>query len=190
MLLMVTTYNSGVYTIDGDNIVVTQSLVNQLPRLSLVGITTLALLYLTFYYPHLTNFPIPLSGWELQFPVLVFIPFVLVTVPLHNVFDARLILTPDYLLQVRGLASWRERSVRLEYSRIQEIEIEQTLLQRVLGVGDIKVTPIVVGMDESVLHIHGIPKPHMLKDLLRSRIHPHQQAAGTQSHNRGEFITE
>jgi uncharacterized membrane protein YdbT with pleckstrin-like domain len=82
--------------------------------------------------------------------------------------NTKLVLTPDYLLLITGVISWKQRSVRLEYNRISEIEIVQTIPQRILGIGDVVVMPAGTGPDAAI-SMPGVSHPRALKDILMFR---------------------
>lgn len=85
--------------------------------------------------------------------------------------NERLVLTPQYLIHVLGRLTWREKSVRLEYHHIQEIETEQTILQRVLGIGDVTLKPI----GGVPMRMVGLSKPREVKNVIRERVQHAEQ---------------
>ncbi len=151
---------------DGDNVVIHQSWRNMLGTLGLVlcvlGVTS----YLTILFPEYTSVPLALGGFVFEFPVLNLVPLLLLARAAYVIYNERFVLTPHYLIHVTGRLAWRGRSSRLDYSKIQEIEIEETLLQRALGVGDLKIIPI-AGTDSNSIRLQGVAYPRAVKDLVR-----------------------
>jgi hypothetical protein len=152
---------------DGDNYVIRQSWLNQSIGIGVVlvllGMTT----YVTLAFPGYTTVPLELGSSIFAFPFLNIIPLCVLGRLAFLVYNERLVLTPEYLIHVTGRLAWRARSSRLEYDRIQEIEISQTILQRILGVGDVKVLPL-AGLAENALAMNGLLHPRAVKDLIRA----------------------
>lgn len=107
------------------------------------------------------SFPLPLGG---------IITLVLVAILIHKLYDNKLIITDEYLLFIHGCLNWKEKSIRLEYSFIREIEIDQTIPQKFLGVGDIIVTLVATSLDSNK-KLPGVRNPRKVKDLLYAYLH-------------------
>lgn len=148
---------------EGENIIVNQSWRNNVGLALAVILAALGSVYCTVTYPEYAGVPLP-SGRG-SFPVVVFVPLGLALRWLAIMINTKLILTPEYLLLITGVVSWRKRSVRLEYNRIAEIEIVQTIPQRVLGIGDVLIMPAGTGPDAAI-GMPGVANPRALKDLL------------------------
>lgn len=151
---------------DGDNYIVMQSWRNQVGTLMAFLALVCAAMYLTIQFPRFTTIPLMLGGFELSFPVLNLIPLVVLLRGVFLVYNERFVITPEYLIHVTGRLAWRGRSSRLAYRHIQEIEIEETILQRLLGVGDLKLIPM-AGSEVSSIKLHGAANPRAVKDLIR-----------------------
>lgn len=107
----------------------------------------------------------------IPFPLLFLPALICIALFAHRTWNSRVVLTPEYLLYIQGILSWRQRSIRLDYARIQEIEISETILQKLLGVGDLTATPISTSM-EDMISIRGVLNPRVCKDLIREKIKP------------------
>ena len=142
------------------NIVIQQSLRNQLPLVVLFFLSILGAGTVNAYYP----------GESLV--LLSFLPaLVCAAAATYKVWNSRVVLAPEYLLYIHGILSWQQRSIRLEYARIQEIELRETILQKLLGIGDVIATPISTSM-EDMIALNGVRHPRLYKDLIRDRIEP------------------
>lgn len=154
--------------IDGNNIIFTQSWLNQLGLLFATLLLSAGVVYLGMEFPEYSFAPVTIGEQTWGVPVLGLIPLVLLLKATFRIYNERFVLTPEYLIDVTGRLSWRERSVRLEYGRIQEIEISQTILQRILGLGDVVLVPI-AGVFTSSMSMNGLRNPRIVKDIIRSR---------------------
>lgn len=153
---------------DGDNIIIHQSWRNQIGTLIVFVLVLVATTYLTVLYPDFTTVPLDLGNNEIDFPLLNLLPLVLLCRAAFVIYNERFVLTPDYLIHVTGRLAWRGRSSRLDYTKIQELEIEETLLQRALGVGDIKIIPM-AGTESNTIRLPGVGFPRAVKDVIRDR---------------------
>ncbi len=153
---------------DGENVIVHQSWKNQIGTLVVFVLLLAATTYLTVLYPDFTTVPLDFGAREVDFPLLNVLPLILLCRAAYAIYNERFVLTPDYLIHVTGRLAWRGRSSRLDYSKIQEIEIEETILQRVLGVGDLKIIPT-AGTEANSIRLQGVSSPRGLKDLIRER---------------------
>ncbi len=155
---------------DGENVIVHQSWRNQLGTLVVFVLLLAATTYLTVFYPDFTTVPLDFGESEVDFPLLNVLPLILLCRAAFVIYNERFVLTPDYLIHVTGRLAWRGRSSRLDYSKIQEIEIEETILQRALGVGDLKIIPT-AGTEANSIRLKGVASPRGVKDLIRELTH-------------------
>jgi len=140
---------------DGDNCVIRQPWINQsLGPLAFLIVTWIAVC-LTIQFPEYTTFDLQVGSWAFAFPSLNCAPVALLGYLAFLARKERFVLTPEYFIHVTGRLEWRERSSRIEYDRIQEIEISQTIFQRMLGVGDVKILPL-AGSAESSRCMSGV----------------------------------
>lgn len=154
---------------DGDNIIIRQSWLNQLGMM-ILGLAALALTsYLSVVFPDYTTI-VTESG--LSLPVLNFIPLAIGLRSAFCIYNERFVITPEYLIDVEGRLAWRERSTRIEYHRVQEIKIEETIIQRILGLGDVTVVPL-AGSEGVPICLRGVAHPRLVKDLLRQQKRAH-----------------
>jgi hypothetical protein len=155
------------FPFDGDNVIVYQSWFNQWPFL-LLGIMAIAgALWAASVYPDRAHLRISES---FELPLIPMIPLALLGKWAWSTMNVKLVLTPEYLILLDGVLSWRQRTVRLEYQKIQEIEVQQTIPQRILGIGDVSLIPVATSKHGQVT-MPGVPSPRVLKDILRFRQH-------------------
>lgn len=154
--------------VDGDNILVRQSWLNQYILLSIVAALEVAIVYWTIAFPGSATFSLNLGALSLSPSYLPAIPLLVLARGAFIVYNQRLVITPAYLIHVSGRLWWTERSSRLEYSHIQEIETIQSIPQRLLGVADLNILPIGGGNRKAIL-MRGIRKPRAVKDVIRDK---------------------
>ncbi|MCB0325882.1 MAG: hypothetical protein KDD69_20025 [Bdellovibrionales bacterium] len=150
------------------NFVVTESWRNQLVLLAVLIFGTALLIYLTADYPEMFVQRIEFGELVLPLPLFPIYALALLALLLHRLLNECFVLAPDYLLYIEGRLSWRRRTIRLYYQDIREIEIDQTLAQRVVNTGNVTVTPLAVGVERTLV-VDGVKNPRLLKDLLLAR---------------------
>jgi uncharacterized membrane protein YdbT with pleckstrin-like domain len=153
--------------VDGDNVIVRQSWLNQWPLVLLTAVLEVAIVYVSIIFPELATFSVHLGALALSGSYLPAIPVFVLLKAAFNIYNERLVITPLYLIHVTGRISWRERSSRLEYDHIQEIETIESIIQRILGLGDLNILPIGAGNRQAIL-MQGLRHPRAVKDLVRS----------------------
>lgn len=109
--------------------------------------------------------------YSYNIPLLIFaLPGVIfLVVLLFQAHNEKLILTPQYALFIQGILRWRQNSVRMEYQSIKEVNIEETILQRLLGLGDIRCTTV-VSVGQQYATMPGLRNPRRVKDIILDRI--------------------
>jgi len=151
---------------DGDNYIVEQSWRNQIGALLVCVAILGTLIYVKMKIPEFTHAPFPVGDVEAWYPALYLLPLVVLARAAFSVYNERFVITPEYVIHVTGRLAWRGRSSRLAYGSIQEIEIEETIAQRVFAVGDIKLIPM-AGSEVSSIKLCGVRSPRAVKDLIR-----------------------
>ena len=102
-------------------------------------------------------------------PLFWLLPIVLLVTLLQKHLNFRYVLTPEYILEIEGRMQFRRHSLRLHYPHIRGIEIEQNILEQVLGIGDVRITSDVTRGDGQIL-MKGIGRPHHVKDLVEAKV--------------------
>ena len=162
--------NTGAPTIgvvDGDNIIIRQSWLNQYV---LVGVTLLlevAIVYLNVELAESGDYDISLGVLSVPTIYLPCIPLLVLARAAFKIYNERLVITPEYLIHVTGRLWWSARTSRLDYNQVQEIETIQSIPQRILGVADLHITPIGRDLKGSIM-MRGLRKPRAVKDLIRN----------------------
>ncbi len=155
---------------DGNNVLIRQSWLNQLGLIVVALITLVLTSYLSVVYPDYTTVS---TDFGLSLPVLNFIPLAMVLRSAFRIYNERFVVTPEYLIDVEGRLAWSERSTRIEYHRVQEIKIEETIIQRIFGLGDVTVVPL-AGADGVPICLRGVAHPRLVKDIIRQQRREHE----------------
>jgi uncharacterized membrane protein YdbT with pleckstrin-like domain len=163
-----------------NNIIFHSSIFNFPVLLTITVLANIFAIYSFFYWGWSIQW---ISFWAIKIPISFFLlPAIALLVTLiTKTFNEKLILTDEYLLLIQGIFSWKQESVRMEYHSIKEVIIEETLVQRILGIGDIRCTTIATGNIAHVTMI-GLRNPRSVKDLINLRIH-NSQIQTTSSNN-------
>lgn len=151
---------------DGENTILHPSWLNQLPLLLVFLVLELLVIYVRIEFSDRSAHKLPDGTLDTIISLLPVFPLLVLAKAAFTIFNERLVLTPHYIIHVMGRISWRVRSVRLEYQHIQEIEIQQTILQRIVGVGDISIVAL-GGANVAAVHMHGLANPRAVKDRIR-----------------------
>lgn len=149
--------------------VVRQSFLNYGFFILVVGAFTLFSIYLTFLYPWSMQTIWSSEFVSLKIPLFALIPLALFAHLLHLVLDKKMVFTDSYILFLEGLMSWKEKSIRAHYFNIKEIEIDQTIYQRIFGLGDLTITTVATQI-ESALMMPGIRNSRQIKDFINERM--------------------
>jgi uncharacterized membrane protein YdbT with pleckstrin-like domain len=103
------------------------------------------------------------------FAVFMLFGSLIILTILWKSFNQRLCLCSEYVSSYSGLLSTRLRTTRLLYEHVRGVEIEQSLIQRMLGLGDLHVGSD-VNKGEGEMLVCGIRNPDKMKDLLLERV--------------------
>jgi uncharacterized membrane protein YdbT with pleckstrin-like domain len=151
--------------------------------LSLVAVfaLTAASIYVSSHYPWSMQY-IDIGAWLgvsllLPLPLFSIVPLAFLAQIVHSLLDYRYILCDDYVLGVEGLLSLKRKSIRINYVHIRGMEIDESLWQQVLRVGDLTILATTLDQGEHLVTMRGIANPRRIKDLIQARVH--EQVQGT-----------
>ncbi|MBX7137697.1 MAG: hypothetical protein K1X83_06905 [Oligoflexia bacterium] len=156
-----------------ENVVVYPSFLAQLHLVALLLISCVFTVYASLHFSWATQtLTLPhLFGYEISLYVPLFglIPLVVLGALAHRLLDRCYILSDDYILEIEGRLSWTLRTVRLRYLHIRGLELDRTIWQHLLDIGDLRVGGEISPEDTDVV-MYGIYKPQRYKDLIKERI--------------------
>lgn len=113
-----------------------------------------------------------------RMPVQVFIPMALLAVIFHRKFNRYYIITREGVKMFRGLLGLNLSEQMVDVNRMKHVELKQNILQRILGVGDISISTVLI--EEPEVRIRGIYQPYDLISLIKDAIDREYEQ---QSHN-------
>jgi uncharacterized membrane protein YdbT with pleckstrin-like domain len=163
--------------VDGDNLILRESWLNQFPLLIVFVVLEILASYVLIQFPEASTVDIEIFERVVKVSWVSFVPLLILGKAAFHVLNERLVLTPEYLIQVNGRLTWREKSTRLEYHHIQEIETEQTIFQRMLGIGDVTLKPI----GGAPMRMVGLYNPREVKNVIRERVQNAEQQRGART---------
>ncbi len=126
----------------------------------------------------------PVSPWSVQevvlnqgspralsinLPLLALLPILSGLKYLHSLFDQRYIICPDYVMEIRGILGWKRHSTRVNYVHIRGIEIDESLVEQMLGIGELRILTGPTSSDEYAICMDGIANPRGVKDIIQAR---------------------
>lgn len=158
---------------NNNKIVFFRSYLSQLPKIILFIISIGLLFYTALKMPwsvqHANLGEIFGQEVNLSIPLFGIIPLVLIFWIGHELFDEAYIIGDSYVLEIRGRASLSARNIQIDFPNIRAVEIEQSLLQRILGLGDLH---IATSASQSMpqLTMQGISNPEYYKEVLELRL--------------------
>jgi membrane protein YdbS with pleckstrin-like domain len=170
------TIASTVGVVDGDNIIIRQSWLNQYVLVGVTLVLEVAIIYLNMELAESGDYDISIGSLSIPTIYLPIIPLLVLARAAFKIYNERLVITPQYLIHVTGRLWWSARTARLDYNHVQEIETIQSIPQRLLGLSDLYITAI--GRDsKGTITIQGLRRARAVKDLIRSLRTDHGDAA-------------
>ena len=77
----------------------------------------------------------------------------------------RLRLKPDEVEYIKGI--FRQKSKEIKYKDIKLIEVEQTVMQRLLNIGDLSIAS--AGTSDKEIEVKNMPSPREVRDEIQAR---------------------
>ncbi|MCA9200721.1 MAG: PH domain-containing protein [Planctomycetales bacterium] len=114
----------------------------------LIEITVLILLvplmvYLSVRYPSTVEsfelFEIGDHPVSFALPLFALVPVTLLGYVVHKLYNRRYLIGPDHVRCVEGLLSLSKKDVRIDFEDLRGIEVDRSLIGRILNVGDVKI---------------------------------------------------
>ncbi len=102
------------------------------------------------------------------FPAQFFLPLVIVTMILHRRFNSTYFIHKNGVAVVKGILKLYMIRFPLEYDKMRAVEVGKNLLQRLLNVGDIRISTQLIDQPEVVMY--GIANPYFYGTLLRTSL--------------------
>lgn len=100
------------------------------------------------------------SGWPFEW----FIPLSILTVIIHKKYNRKYVVSAHGISFQRGILSIRKKEQALSYAKFRSAELQQSILQRILNLGDLGITTILG--DQPEIKLVGIFKPRELAAVI------------------------
>ncbi len=102
------------------------------------------------------------------FPAELFLPLAIIGVILHRKYNSTYYIHQHGIAIVKGILKFYLVRLPLEYERMRAVEVGKNLLQRILNVGDIRISTQLIDQPEII--IQGIAIPYFYGTFLRTAL--------------------
>jgi uncharacterized membrane protein YdbT with pleckstrin-like domain len=161
------------------DIVIHRSWRSLLGRILLFLLLCTAAIYLSSYFPGsiITG---SLFDWgshtiTLSLPLWWLLPFLSLTDMLVRIYDDRYVISHRGIEATIGILSLHQRKCFIRYEDVRSVETYQTLMARILNIGDVGISTAASGAVEVVLA--GVGTPGEIKDMVNRERDRRQQLA-------------
>lgn len=155
-----------------DEIVIYRSAWSELGKILLVILTGVVMVYVSNRFPwtvqHLSLGQ--LFGRELNvgIPLLGIIPLLILGRLAWKLLNNKYVLGHEHVTEVNGILSFKLSTTRLLYLHIRGVEIDATIFQRILNLGDVHLASDVY-KGEGEIVFEGVKNPNLIKEVLQQR---------------------
>ncbi len=119
-------------------------------------------------------FDIGNSAMMLDLPLWWFIPFGALIRLVFRIYNVRYSVDSRGVEARVGILALHQRVTRVRYEDIRSIELEQSILERILDVGSLEISTAATGTVEIIFQ--GVAAPHEVQDMLQRERDSRQQA--------------
>lgn len=102
---------------------------------------------------------------ELSLPLFWIVPLILLCLAVLRIYNVRYVIDSRGLESRVGILGFQQRVVRVRFTDIRSAEIEQTILGRMLNIGDVEVGTAGTGDLEIVFA--GVSAPNEVQDMIQ-----------------------
>ena len=110
-------------------------------------------------------FSISGTAYSLHLPLFWLLPATILALTVLRIYNSRYIIDEDGVESREGILSFRQSITRFRHLDIRSIEVDQTLLERLLDVGTVEIGTAATGDIE--VTFDGIGAPKMIQQLLQ-----------------------
>lgn len=143
--------------IDRDVVIVLRSSWRaEIPRLLALAVSALFAIYFTMEDP---------SSFVGIMPMHSFLPLAILAIIIRKRFNRKYVIAESQVSTITGLISWKYSRIRLEYDQLKAVEIEKTLLGRILNVGNIRMSTFL--FDEPEMLFLRLYNPEFFATVIR-----------------------
>lgn len=105
---------------------------------------------------------------EVHMPIMGLLAAVLLIRPLFLMYDSLYLVTSHHVKATTGRCSLRRIDVEIAYEDVRGVSISQSILQRILSVGNLRIWTALSSSPEMLMR--GIGNPKVVADTIRSQI--------------------
>lgn len=151
-----------------NHLIVRRSMRSLVPHIILAIAVVLVSLVVTVEYPGSVHVLSIGDDWLVPLPLGLLLCAVVVIRPIFLMYDSRLELNCHHLHWHSGRMSLRNRNVNYTFEDLLGVEVDQTIIDRLLGVGALKVGTAVV--DKRSIVLQGVSNPTRWAEVIAARI--------------------
>lgn len=126
---------------------------------------------------------------RLSLPLFWFVPAFTIGMAIYRIYNVRYVINERGIESEVGILALHRRLTRVWFEDVRSVQTEQSLLNRLLGVGDLEISTAATGTIEIILR--GIAAPDEVQEMVqreRDKRQSSQHFAKNQQNNREELI--
>lgn len=153
-----------------DVIVLYRHHLQELPIAILVVLLAFAAYPLSVYVP-ISIQHVSVLSLRIPIPLFGLMPLVGIAYIFNRLWNCRYEIHDGYVMAEEGRMSFTLSDIRIDYENVRGIEIDRSIYQRVMRLGDLKVGSSMSADVELVMH--GILHPEQYREIIEDRIRKH-----------------
>ena len=151
-------------------VVVVKTWRSEMGRLDLFAILSVVSWYLSTTFPSSVIegriLSIGDTNLMLALPLFWFLPAFAAASAIYRVYNVRYVIDSRGIEARVGILSTHQRITRVRFEDIRSVETEQTLMQRLLDIGDVEIGTAATG--EIEILFDGVPTPTEVQDMIQT----------------------
>lgn len=105
------------------------------------------------------------TRWTLTLPLFWFIPALTLGNSMYRIYNVRYSVDERGIEEKHGILAIRTKTTQVRYEDVRSVELEQTLLERMLHIGEVEVATAATGGTE--IKIQGIAAPEEVQEMIQ-----------------------
>lgn len=122
--------------------------------------------------------------WHLRLPLLAFLPAMSLLSAVYRIYNVRYSIDPRGIESRVGILSLNQTTTRVRFEDIRGVEIDQTILERMLNIGSVQISTAATYTVEIIMD--GVAAPAEIQDMINSERDSRQRASMRTSAERPE----
>lgn len=120
-------------------------------------------------------FSIGSATWHLKLPLLFLLPTVALFSCIYRIYNVRYSIDPKGIEARVGILSLTQTTTRVRFEDVRGVEIDQTVLERILDIGSVQVSTAATYTVEVIMD--GVAAPKEVQDMIQSERDRRQKAS-------------